>query len=226
MKQCRVGGCGRAAEGFGRLCNTHKTRERRHGHAEQSPVSAAELRPYAKHIKQWIAKRRNSDAIWTNLRTAYGALVKDAEGELRAADERHVRVRPRYLAWRDIINVAGTADEDTAILTLIGFGYLTFDKPKRFRSDKAAFVQCARRFRALSDVHVAEFYSEKDRRSHRVYRDPSPAQALFLGQLLMSKMGVVGGAIHSKMIAAEAASKVALSTTLEAIAQSTREEQP
>jgi hypothetical protein len=146
-------------------------------------------------------------------------MVADAEGELRAADERHVRIRPKYFAWRDIINVAGTVEKDEAVVTLVAFGYLVFDKPKRFKSDKAAFIQCARRFRALSDVHVAEYYSEKDRRSHRVYRDPSPAHAQFLGQLLMSKMGVIGGALHSKMRATEAAEKSQLMKTLQAISE-------
>jgi hypothetical protein len=218
-RQCQASGCTKPTEGYSKLCNSHRCRYRRHGHWNQPTIRQCDLKPTMRFTAKWLDKSPKRELLWDNLRKAYALLIEEAEGELRLIEQRKACIRYKREAYQTIIDVAGDADRDTAILTVVGLAYMTIAEPRRFRSDRAAFVQCARRFRGLGDCHVAEYWSQSEGRSKRVYRDAHPQTAVFLGQLLMSRLGPFGHAIHSRVDEQRAKEQSLRTRTLQAITE-------
>jgi hypothetical protein len=194
MRSCRVNGCRRSAEGHGRYCNKHKSHDRRHGHPEQRPVTVFELRHHKAACKAFLNRRANHDHLWANLRGAWRALVETAKAEVRAVERGEVHQTFKLAAFKDILRVAGGAEPDEVVLALCGMGHLWTEQPHRFRSDRAWFQQLARRFRGLTDTHVAKYQNAKTGKVHRVYAEPGPRAASYLGQLLAQSALVSSGA--------------------------------
>lgn len=198
MRTCVVRGCGRKAHGFGRLCNSHWKRFVRHGEATQIGIRAADLKPFKRHIRAWIAKRKNADAIWTGMRKAWQQCLDTAEAAMREIEAQQRCISWERRTWLDIMHVGNDADRDEIILTIAAMGYLSACEPRTFLSDRAFRFQTARRFRALSDVNVAEHYNHGTGKVHRVYRDPSRMHAEFLGKTLAEALAAYGLEIYSQ----------------------------
>lgn len=191
MKTCAVGGCEAPAEGYGHHCNKHRARERRHGHPEQEGVTVADLRRQTKLLGEWLARRGNAEAIRDRFRANWKAVVQHAQGELLAMRGNPFRAYERG-AYEDIRKVAGEVNPDEVAMTCVAMGFMWQDQPRRFRSDKAFWVQMGRRFRTLTDHHVASRWDNEAGRVKRVYRDPSAGQAEFLGRLLSTAFAPLG----------------------------------
>ncbi len=56
MRLCQVSGCQEGVSRFGRYCNAHKTRDRRHGHPTQEGITKAHLKPYLNAARKRIEK--------------------------------------------------------------------------------------------------------------------------------------------------------------------------
>lgn len=191
MRHCSVSGCNKPAEGYSSLCGTHKRRQRRHGSATQTTISATKIAPYRGGMKKWLDGRPEVNG-WEPLRTLFGHVVGEARAEAELAA---TRASPRYLrqAHEDIVKVAdeGPAVVDQAILTVAAMFDLQHFEPHSFASDDGFRVQLARRFRSHSDVNVAVSWSQADRRNKRVYRDASNNRLVTLGQLLSRALGAL-----------------------------------
>jgi hypothetical protein len=158
-----------------------------------------ELRPHVKAVEKYINKSLDSATLWTKLRTAFDQLVKECEQDLHYIAERKMWIRWKKEAWTSVVNVAKDVEKDRAILTMLGYGHFLRDQPKRIASDVGGFVQCARAWRRLSDVNVAEYWDGKEGRRKRVYRDGSHRGSIMLGQLLVEKLAHYGASIHSRI---------------------------
>ena len=79
---CAVSGCTKAAKRYGRYCNTHGTRDRRHGHPRQETVRTKDLRPYRDIVRRRM--QRNPDAAaWQTLETIWRQTVRRCQARLR-----------------------------------------------------------------------------------------------------------------------------------------------
>jgi hypothetical protein len=192
---CRAPGCReRAASRFAAYCPAHRTALRRHGAPDQKAIANAELRPYLRLVKARMAK--NPDHIaWVLLDERWRALVDHAEGTL--ADYAKGRAGSRFerAAADQIVKLAAdVAPRDIVVVTgaMVMMQELA---PRAFRSDRAFWVQLARRVRALTDRHIGERWDNARGRVRRCYRELSPRAAVILGRRLAETLGV--GGIHS-----------------------------
>lgn len=190
-RPCRVTWCNRPATGYGAYCNTHKSRDRKHGHPEQMTITAAALKPSRKIIREWIA-RRPKDDVWPVLEEAWRQVAEAARAELRAWERGEPVVLWRRLACESIRNVADTAEPRLVVETILAMAFLLMDQPRVFKSDRAFRIQLARRFRALTDLHCGSWWNETTGKVHRAYRDFPPRAAEVLGRHLMETIGKAG----------------------------------
>lgn len=158
---------------------------------EQEAISVAELKPYVAWLEAWIARRKSGDTIRKHLRELWKAAVTWAEGETRAHAGRLAKAYHRG-TWRDILKVAGEVDADKIAMTCVAMVVMREQHPSRFKSDRAFWVQLARRFRTLTDHHVATYWDNAQGRQKRVYRNPGPRQGEYLGSTLGKTFGAVG----------------------------------
>jgi hypothetical protein len=76
FRPCQVPGCVKpAASRYSRYCSAHKLRHRRHGHATQEAVSAAELAPFIRRVEARVAKNADSP-VWAKLEERWELLVE------------------------------------------------------------------------------------------------------------------------------------------------------
>jgi len=199
MRTCRVSGCGKPVDGYSAYCSQHRRRQRRHGSAQQTTITATQLKPHRDAINWWLDSRREENG-WEPLRTLFGHLVEHSKTELELARS---GASPRYLrqAHEDVLKVAGegSAVIDQAILTVVAIYRLQQEDRLTFASDDGFRVQLARRFRAHTDLNVAMSWSEAEGRNKRVYRDASNRRLVTLGQLLGKALGGLSLAVIEAM---------------------------
>jgi len=65
-------------------------------------------------------------------------------------------------------------------------------EPQRFRSDRAFWLQLARRVRGVTDVNYGERWDNVRQRVRRTYRELTPRASLILGRWLAETLGVGG----------------------------------
>jgi hypothetical protein len=195
---CRILGCtqdtlagGRFARRFATLCNAHKSRERRHGDAQQRGILTAYLEPFLRTID----RRRNDTAgaaLWGLLEARWAALVGDCQRTLAAAQRGAVMSRWDRLAAAELVRVADAADVTEVWRTAAAMVLMREVEPHRFRSDRAFLVQMGRRVRHLAGCNVGVYWNSRDGRPKHVYRDPNPKTAARVGQMLADAFGAVG----------------------------------
>lgn len=190
-RSCIVVGCGQPTAGYSHLCTRHRKATTRHGHPLQAPVRVSDLKPYLRTLRG--CRSRNPDSpLWEGLRQRWRLLVGAAAERLQSfhrgvPDNRYV-----VSAARELQKLAGAVAEDTVIDTLLAMFFLYVAQPHRFKSDRAFDHQLVRRVRALADLNVGRYWSQRSRRVKLVYRDLPPKTAGVLAQLLRETFGVVG----------------------------------
>jgi len=199
MTNCQAPGCARRAKGYSRFCNGHRARNRRHGSPEQATITAAALRPYLYEIERYV-ERAGGDRLWADLVTLWDATVARARTTL--ADYRAGRpsFRQEVQAAADIVSTADETDARRVIATVAAMVWMQEQQASIFRSDRAFWMQVARRFRGLGTRHVSS-YVGRDMRTHRVYRDPNPASGELLGRRLVESIGLLGSGAHRAWMA-------------------------
>jgi hypothetical protein len=101
-------------------------------------------------------------------------------------------VRNEVQAAQVLVSVAEAAPARRIIETVAGMWMLAKCEPRAFRSDRAVWIQTARRFRNLSDVSVEKHWNAKEGRLKRTYRNFPPHAGESLGKMLLTGIGVIG----------------------------------
>lgn len=181
---CPVSGCGRSAYGRSPLCKRHRRNDSRHGHPTQAAVRPSDLAPLLKRI----AARRKANpespswsllaARWSTL-TGYAERFLDEVVDAGEAHNKYERMAAEYVR-----TVARQADGQRVVDTALAVFMLCCASPFRFKSDTAVEYQASRRVRALSDVHIATYWSQPQQRTVRLYRDAPPRALAVLGAWL------------------------------------------
>jgi hypothetical protein len=191
MRACGVNGCQQRTSAFGRYCNGHKTRARRHGHPAQLAVTKPQLGPYLKAGRRRIKKNADSP-LWSALEGRWEALVTYCKGEV--AEHRTGRPFIRHVrqAAIAVVKIAEDVKARDVIETVIALYLMQDQEPRRFRSDRAFQAQLVRRVRALTERNIGVYWSAADGRNKRVYRDLPPKVAAVMGQWLAEAFGSAG----------------------------------
>ena len=192
MRTCKVPGCPFTTTRWGKLCNTHKCRQRRHGHPEQRAVTKAYLRQYIKLVRDYIS-RNAANPVWGQLDSLWCALLEECARE-RAEERRDGRayiVHGRE-AREQLERLKGVVDPREAIETVLAMFLMLEFEPRQFRSDDAFRFQLVRRVRGLSEVNAGTWYDHGSRRVRRVYRDLRPKSTRALAGYLVDSFGRAG----------------------------------
>ena len=191
MRYCQAAGCSRPVSGWAAYCNSHKSRARRHGDAQQQGVTKAELKPYLQTIRRRIAKNPDSPA-WKALEGRWLALVEYAHSELATYKQGIAHIRQHRLAYDEIMKLGYHVKPAEVVETVLAMYLLLEQDPRRFRSDDGFRFQLARRVRALTDVNQGTWYDHKSQRVKRAYRDAPPKTTAHIGELLAEVFGAAG----------------------------------
>lgn len=202
MSPCNVRGCAEPRTGFSTRCRRHAKANYRHGHPTQTSIKVYQIAPFKKSISRWLTQRPEENG-WGPLRDLFTALVQQAQAEIDASERGAVSSKYVRAACRDILNVAQEGP-DKAILTVCAMYALMYHDGLMFRSDRAFAFQLARRFRAITDINVAEHWNHRTGRVHRVYRDTSPRQLHELAVLIARGVGAVALTVIRTMEAEQA----------------------
>lgn len=213
MSICTAPSCTRQAVGYGKYCNSHKARDRRHGHPQQQTITVTRLKHHIETARHFINRHPERDA-WIKLERLWQSIVADAEGVLRAYESGEPQFSWHVAACRDLLKVAQDTEPRRIVETVVGFGLLWKREPGAFRSDRAAWIGLSRRFRALTYRNAGSYWNSKVGRVTRVYRDASPKAGEWLGKHLMTHLGLAGSRIADLMERAAAARQTAMTDAL------------
>lgn len=188
IRTCRVRHCNEPASSqFSPHCRRHKSTLRRHGDPEQRGVTLTELKPFLARVRARIAKNDDSP-LWTHLENLWRDIVSDARQEVT----RPVGNRYQRSAANELLNVDADSSPMEIIVTTLAMHVFWHDRPNRFRSDSAFWLQLARRVRALTSRHCGLRYDHETGRDKRIYREMTPKAGAIIGQKLSSTFGAVG----------------------------------
>lgn len=191
MHCCRVPGCGRPVSRWGAYCNTHKSRNRRHGHPQQEAITAAALAPFIRKTKERMRKSANAEAL-TMLIARWDALVTQCRAVIAAYLDGKPSQRNLRHAAQAIVCIADDVDARDVADVALALYLMQDQQPQRFRSDNAFLHQMVRRLRGLTERNVGTWFDEKSRTVKRVYRDLTPKTANLMGGMIAEVFGVAG----------------------------------
>src|SRR5262249_28585994 len=143
--------------GWSTLCNSHKSRKRRHGHPTQRGVSKAELAHYVKIVRQ--RKRRNTNnPFWNAVGARWAGLVEYARGEVKTFYTGKPMVGWEVKACDAIVKVAENVEVQAVVETALAMYLMLECDPRRFLSDEAFRFQLVRRIRGLTEVNAGTWW--------------------------------------------------------------------
>jgi hypothetical protein len=190
--RCRVSGCGApAASRFAAYCANHRNRNRRHGAPNQDAITKAQLKHHLRRVKARIAKNAHSPAWW-QLEERWRALIDHSKGIMAGYYSGRAGVGYERRAAEEVIKLGNDVEPRQVLETVAAMVMMQEFEPRRFRSDRAFWIQLARRLRALTDMNFGERYNHQTRKVRRCYREFSPRAAEVLGRWLAQTLGTAG----------------------------------
>lgn len=190
-RECTAPACSRETSAWGRYCNTHKSRARRHGHPLQQAVTKGELRPYLTAVDA-VVDRNTDSPLWELAGQRWDALVRHCQATVAAYWAGKPMRRWDRLAAEEIVKLAEHVDAQVVLRMVCAVYLLQERDPRRFRSDDAFRHQLVRRCRGLTDVNAGTWFDNATGRVKRAYRDLAPKAALAMGGMLAEVLGPVG----------------------------------
>lgn len=188
--RCNVAGCYRPASGYSRHCNTHKSRARRHGAADQEAVTKATLKPFLKQVT--LRRERTAEApAWAKMDGQWATLAGRCQGALKVFATR-AHHRPTRIACQEVVKLARTVESREVVDTVLAMFLMQDQQPHRFRSDRAFIAQLVRRVRGLTDVNCGVWTNPSTGRPKRAYLDLPPSVVELMGRLLVENLGPAG----------------------------------
>ncbi len=185
---CLIPSCHARTSPYGRYCNTHKIRWRRHGHPLQETITHATLKVSCKLLRDCIKK--NSDkALWPKLEERWMETLASCRDYIREAEAGAIFNRHRLKASYELLKLDGVVAPRDVVEAVLAVFLLQEQEPRRFKSDRAFLFQLARRIRGLSDMNAGVYYDHVTGRMKRVYRDLTAAATEALGDILVESFG-------------------------------------
>ena len=191
MSQCHAPGCTAETSRWGKLCSTHKSRQRRHGHPSQQGISKTELTPYLAIIRQRWANNPDS-LLWSSLEARWLALVDHCRGVVAAYLNGRAMNRNERQACAEVQKLADHVEARDVIETALALYLMHEQAPRRFVSDDAFRYQLSRRLRGLADVNAGTWFDQTTGKVKRVYRDLPAITTMVMGAMLAETFGVAG----------------------------------
>jgi hypothetical protein len=158
---------------------------------DQKAVTKAHLWPYLKMVQKRIAKNPESIA-WVILDERWRVLVDRVRAVLAKFATERGGARWEKLAAQEVVKLANDVPPRVVVEVTSAMVMMWEMEPGRFKSDRAFWLQLARRARSLTHVNYGERRDHVRQRIRRRYRELSPKASLLLGQWLATTLGVAG----------------------------------
>jgi hypothetical protein len=213
-RQCAVPGCQEQADGYSTKCGGHKTRERRHGDARQTPVTARELQPYVARVEKRVKANQDSPA-WAVLDARWGRIVDTSRAVLAARDRGVAGNMHEWLAASEVIKLEETEGGRRVAAVALAMSAFWLEHKHRFATAKAYQFQLVRRVRGQSAVNRGVSWDHKRQQTRTVYREMPPKATELLASWLDAAYSSAG--VQLAMMDEEARTREA--KTLEAAIQ-------
>lgn len=146
---CRVDGCFKPSAKYSHLCEYHRNVDRTHGHPLQKGVTKAELSPYIRAVKKYLAKR-SGPHVQQVIDKDWGRVSREAE--LFLADSKRGAAQNVYQrrAMEIIDSVAKDYSAMEIAVVIMAMGYFYADQPRRWASDEGFQFQAGRMVRKMA----------------------------------------------------------------------------
>jgi len=188
---CCAPGCGAQTTRYGNLCNAHKSRLRRHGHAAQEAITERILRPYKVAFRA-RRERNRENLTWENLDKRWLAIVDLANDTIARFKSGRPGRLFEYAAANEVVRMAQNAAPADISETAVAMFMLLEAEPYRFRSDRAFKVQLVRRTRFLADLDATRTIHPATGGTKRVYRQLAPRAVQVIAEWLTQMFGGPG----------------------------------
>ncbi len=194
-----MNGCHKPTTRWGTLCSTHRNRQRRHGHSNQTGVTKTELKPYVEIVRRRKARNQNNP-LWTTLQTRWEQLVENARLVLKDYLNGKAMSRHLVMTSRELVNIHETVEFDDISSTALAMFILQTQHPMRFRDQSGFLHQLARRLRGLSDMNAGTWFDHSTGKVKRVYRDLPARTSQQFGQSALEVFALAGAVLAKKEI--------------------------
>ncbi len=143
MRPCKVPGCGFFAKGYSTYCENHKRNKTRHGHPLQRGVTKADLKPYVREVRNFLANN-HPDKAKAVLEDVWGRAVKEAQRFVEMANKGRPFTGYEMEAQQAILSLSREQHADTIGVTLIAMGLWYEDNPSFWTYDEGFRYQTVR----------------------------------------------------------------------------------
>lgn len=198
MPNCAFPGCNRAAASgppagttFGRYCATHRSRQRRHGSAQQRTITQKELAPCESAVKRLVEGFPNARA-WPLLDQRWTALVEVARQSTAALGPDALPRNFHEAASRAIMDISKAADARRVWQRVAAFYLLRSRQPGSFTDDRAFAFQIVRSLRKLSASSFTRTRHKATGQVKQWQRDLAPKATEYFGELVTQYLGAAG----------------------------------
>jgi len=193
---CILPGCHKRAAGYSRLCETHRTRQRRHGAPDQRTITKLDLKPFVQEVEAWMA-RNPGNMTWSSAEQRLSALLTGGSRVAQASMH-----GPTKRAALELQRVGVAAEGRTIVVIVLALYLMKEVNPSAFRSERAFRLALARRVRSVSPLSFPR-RNGADGRKRIASRELAPREAEAFASLLISALGPIGVYIAGRRAAAE-----------------------
>lgn len=186
MINCCVSGCKKNAVGYGRMCETHKSRKRRHGAPDQLTIRKADLRPYITEVESWFA-RDPDNSTWGIASERWSGFVAQV-----GAVERTTMHGPTRRAATEVQRLGQTIDPQRVIVTVFALCLMREYQPNTFKNEEALRLAAVRRVRSLCQASMGLWQKSSEERTKSALREIPPRVNSIIGRWLMQVLGGAG----------------------------------
>ncbi|ANY78906.1 hypothetical protein BB934_12360 [Microvirga ossetica] len=189
---CKAPGCcERAATRYGVYCNAHRSRQRRHGEANQDAISKADLKIYEQLVHDRIGKNKNK-AIWQQLKARWGVIVQEAQEALEQSRKGTPMPSWKRTVAVELVKLSNTVEAEAVINTVLAIYLLQDHEPRKIKSDRAFRTQMVRRVRGLTKQNAGTWRDSSSGKTKIAYRELNAKAVDALSHKLVMAFGPTG----------------------------------
>jgi hypothetical protein len=189
---CKAPGCyERAATRYGVYCNAHRSRQRRHGEANQDAISKSDLKIYEQLVHDRIEKNKNK-AIWQQLKARWGVIVQEAQDVLEQSRKGTPMPSWKRTAAVELVKLSNTVEAEAVIRTVLALYLMQDQDPRKFKSDRAFRTQMVRRVRGLTSLNAGMWKDTSTGKTKVAYRELNAKAVEALSHKLVMAFGLTG----------------------------------
>lgn len=186
---CCAPGCGAQTTRYGNYCNTHKSRQRRHGAPDQLAITEPMLRPFMRAVHR--RREKNDDnLLWGNLDKRWLGIVDLARSIKASFEGGKAGYWFDFKAADQVLSLADEVPPKDIVDTCLAMYLLHYAEPHRFKTDDAFRVQMVRRVRLLGDAYAERRWNPMTEKLTRAYRELPPRATEVIADWLV---GILGG---------------------------------